>query len=157
MQFTPKTEKQLSEERMLPAGVYDFEVMKAENKISKSGNEMIKITLRVFAPDGSTLLVDDYLMEAMQFKLLHFCECAGLMSKYEAGTLEAFDCEGVAGKVNLKQDPAKDNFQAKNSVKDYVKPQGNQGAPKTRGEHFARSVEEPLGDPLPWEEEDIPL
>ncbi len=36
MQFTPKTEKQLAEESLLPAGVYDFEVLKAEDAVSKS-------------------------------------------------------------------------------------------------------------------------
>jgi hypothetical protein len=119
MQFTPKTEKQLAEESLLPAGVYDFEVLKAEDAVSKSsGKDMIKLSLRIFH-GASERRVTDYLMESMAFKLRHFCQTCGLMDKYDAGTFSAADCEGRAGKVKLKQE-IQEGYQPKNSVADYV-------------------------------------
>ena len=118
--FKPKTEKEIEEEMIFPAGDYDFDVLTAEDTVSKSsGNSMIKIKLGVYV--GSQIRrIDDYLLPAMSAKLRHFCDTTGLLSKYEAGTLEAADCLGRAGRVKIAVDPAKEAYPAKNVVKDYV-------------------------------------
>lgn len=120
MKFTPDSEEKLNEERLLPEGTYDFEVYKALDAVSKKGNEMIRLTLRVFNRDGRTVLVDDYLMEAVKFKLIHFCKATGLYPRYESGELVAEDCVGRAGEVVLRIEK-QDGYEPKNSVKDYVK------------------------------------
>jgi hypothetical protein len=117
MKITPKSQEEIDLEGLLAKGVYDFEVLKAEDKLSKKGNEMIHVKLKVFSGDGYQF-VDDYLMEAMSYKLRHFCEEAKLIDKYESGELVANDCIGRCGKVKLDIEPGGD-FPAKNIVKDY--------------------------------------
>ena len=126
MRFEPKTRQQLEdeekkrlEESLLPKGTYDFEVFRAEEAVSKKGNDMIALGLRIFAPDGSVPFVNDWLLEAMAYKLRHFCETTGLLAKYDDGSLCAEDCKHAAGKVQLDIEKAKNNYGPKNVVKDY--------------------------------------
>ncbi len=121
MRFTPKSEHEIEAENLLPKGTYDFEVAKAEDGTSKRGNEMIKVALKVFAPNGGTPFVYDYLLEAFLSKLLNFCSCTGLMDRYSAGALTADDCWGKVGKVEIDIEPASGKFKAKNVVVDYVR------------------------------------
>lgn len=120
MDFKPKTEKEIEEEALFPAGEYDFDVLTAEDTVSKSsGNSMIHVKIGVYV--GSQIRrIDDYLLPSMSAKLRHFCDTTGLLAKYESGTLEAADCFGRAGRVKISVDPAKDQYPAKNAVKDYI-------------------------------------
>ena len=87
MKFTPKTEEQL----LQPKGEYDFKIAHAEEKISSSGNEMIKLEVTTYQQGRTVTTVFDYLLEAMMFKLIHFCRYTGLEEKYESGELTAED------------------------------------------------------------------
>ncbi len=129
MRFTPKSEKQLNEEKLLPEGDYPFEISGAENATSKKGNPMIKITVRVYKPDGQFILVTDYLMEAMLYKLLHCCQACGLEEQYNTGLLEPEMFVGKTGMLKLKVDP-EGEYPAKNSIKDYIKDAGKVTLPK---------------------------
>lgn len=135
MRFTPKTEEELEMEGVLPKGIYPFSVLKAEHAVSKkSGADMIKLSLRLYG-DGRDAFATDYLMEAMAFKLAHFCEQTGLSDRYNSGELEADDCENREGWVRV--DVKKDDYGTKNEVKDYVsKPETSAAqtrpAPKSR-------------------------
>lgn len=126
MRFEPKTRQQIEdeekkrlEESLLPKGTYDFEVFRAEDKVSSKGNDMIALGLRIFAPDGSTPFVNDWILEAFAHKLRHFCETTGLIALYDAGGLCAADCLRASGKVQLDIEKAKGNYGPKNVVKDY--------------------------------------
>lgn len=119
----PKTEEQIREEMLLPAGEYDFEVIKAEDKVSRNGNEMIKVELAVFRPNGSRQYVYDYLMEKMAFKLRHFCYAVGIGAQYEAGAVTATDCEGRMGRAALIVD-TQPGYPPKNAVRDYIVQEG---------------------------------
>ena len=120
MKFQPKTEKELQEALVVEPGIYDFEVVNAIEKQSKSGNDMIELKLKIFVGEGARI-ISDYLLESMAFKLRHFCEAVGLLDKYENGTLSAFDCAGVAGKLELViQRDKSGSYPDRNSVKDYV-------------------------------------
>lgn len=121
MKFTPKSDKQIAEENLMPAGVYPFQVTTAENKFSKAGNEMIALELRVFTPDGRTRLLNDYLMEKVIYKLAHFCKVVGLAEEYAAGTVQAEDCVGREGfvKVSIKSDKT-GQYPDQNSAQDYL-------------------------------------
>ena len=120
MKFQPKTEAEIAESNLWPAGEYDFGVIDATEKVSKSGNPMVEVGLAVYNEEGQQRRVTDYLMEAMAFKLRHFCEAVGLLHEYEAGMLDPDALVGKTGRVVLKQDPARDGYNPKNSVKDYV-------------------------------------
>lgn len=119
MRFEPKTEQELEEDGLLPKGTYDFEVIRAEDKQSKKGNDMIALGLKVFAPTGGTPFVNDYLLEAMAHKLHGFCEEVGLSDKYESGSLAASDCMGRSGKVRIDIEKGKGDYPSKNVVKGY--------------------------------------
>lgn len=116
--FTPKTENDLYQ--LLEKGDYDFEVLNAEDAVSKKGNPMIKLTLKIYDKNGNGRQMYDYLLEALAFKLKHFCEATGLDDKYKAGKLEASDCLAKSGKVMIDVESS-DAYPPRNSVKDYVK------------------------------------
>lgn len=126
MNFRPKTEEEIASELVMPAGTYDFEVVEAEEKLSKARNEMLVLTVKVFPPEGGFRLVTDYLMEKMAYKLRHFCAGTGLLDAYNGGSLNARMCEGRCGKLVLQVDPERRSedgtktYPPKNSVKDYV-------------------------------------
>ncbi len=125
MKFTPKSKEELAQAGLLPDGIYDFEVLVAEDTISKSGNDMLKLKLKVWGNDSREVIVFDYLLEAMAFKLRHFAEETGLIAKYESGELHDYDCVGRSGKVNLIVQASQvgsngNSYPPKNAVKDYV-------------------------------------
>lgn len=126
MQFASKTEQQIQEESLIPAGEYDFTVQEAAEKKSKAGNDMIQLDMDVYVGDR-TRPMKDWLMESMAYKLRHFCYAVGLGAKYDAGTLTAQDCEGKSGKVKIVQKQNGD-YGLQNSVKDYVVPVAGEAA-----------------------------
>lgn len=129
MQIQPKTEKEIAEANLLPEGIYDFEVVKGEDAISKAGNEMIRLQLRFFDQHGGTTMVNDYLLESIAYKLRHACYACGIGDKYEAGEFEGPDFEGRTGraKIGIRKDP-NGQFSDQNTVKDYLveEPRGTQ-------------------------------
>lgn len=138
MKFQSKSRNEIEAETLLPKGVYDFQVVKAEEGTSKKGNPMIKVCLRVFAPNGGTPFVWDYLLEAFLGKLLNFCEATGHMDDYNRGELNAELIDGACGKVEIDVEPA-GQYKAKNVVVDYVvaggkKPNVPANAPSYREE-----------------------
>ncbi len=145
MDFSPKTEKEIQESMLLPAANYDFDVLNAEDLISKSGNPMIKLTIGVYVDGMVRNRIFDYLLPAMEAKLRHFCDTVGLLAKYQAGTLEAADCVGRSGMAKIAIDPEKNGYPAKNVVRDYVcRPAKPLGAPN-------------IQTPSPVDEGDIPF
>lgn len=125
MKFVPKTDKEIAEANLWPAANYSFEIIESADQVSKSGNDMIKLKLKVFNDDGSFILLDDYLLESMAFKLKHAAQVCGL--DYEGGQLAAMDFHGKCGTLKLKiqkgkkKDDGSDEYYAdKNAVGDYV-------------------------------------
>jgi hypothetical protein len=126
MKFQPKSESEIINAGLLEEGIYDFNVSYAEDKVSRAGKDMIELKLTVFDKEGKEKIIRDYLLEAMSFKLRHFCEVTGLIEKYNKGEFTADDCLGKSGKVSIKIQKGDVNpnggfYPDKNSVKDYVK------------------------------------
>jgi hypothetical protein len=121
MRITPLSDKDLAVMGLIPEGEYQFEIQHAEDTTSKSGNDMIKLTLCVWDAEGRQHTVYDYLLEAMPKKLKHFARYLGLIAKYESGELLADDCIGKCGTLSLViQEDKTGKYQPKNSVADYV-------------------------------------
>lgn len=147
MRIQPKTEAEISADGLFPAGVYTFEVMKAEETTSKAGNDMIALTLKVYNEDDGFTLVNDYLLESIAYKLRHFCETIGLLPQYESGTLDANEMIKQAGKVKIAIEHKNPDYPAKNVVKDYVV--GMMTAPRAKAPERAREpamASDPFGD-----------
>jgi len=151
MQFAPKTAQEIAKEakeraekNLLPKGVYDFEVMTAEDAVSKrSGAEMIKLSLKVFASDGREQFVTDYLLASMEHKLYHFAHGTGLGALYDAGNFTAADCDGACGKVKIKIEKD-ETYGSKNVVQDYVAPAAKDAATPTAKAAPADDEESPF-------------
>lgn len=134
MKYTPKSEEELEKEKqdainasLLPNGEYDFEVLGYSDKKASSGADMITLKLGIFDENGDTRIVYDYLTESMGWKIRHAADACGLLSNYDAGTLNAESFDSATGKVKLKtQKGNKDYPNPKNVVEDYVKRDGAQ-------------------------------
>jgi hypothetical protein len=124
MKFTPKSDEELL--NLLPDGDYDFVVIKAEDTISKSGNEMIKLTLKVLDHQGNERQIFDYLLEAMAFKVKHFAQAVGLDNLYELGGYEASDCLHRTGRCTIGKEESQNGYQPKNKLVDYIKRDPNE-------------------------------
>ena len=118
MRFEPKTADEIAADALLAAGTYPFEVLRAADKFSKAGNEIIELKLGVY-DGGDCVHVFDYLLEKLAYKLRNFAETTGQLDKYEKGELLAADCEGKTGfcKVIVDVQPG---YSPKNAVKDYL-------------------------------------
>lgn len=151
MKFDPKTEQQVQEEGLLPAGIYDFEVISAEDTHSNKGNEMVVAKLGVMDADGQERKITDYLLEAMAYKLRHFAYATGLGPQYEVGTLVAADMIGKTGQCKLTIQPAKGEYRAKNVVADYVVANGEAAAMRQAGTGGdPRPTPPPFDDDIPF-------
>jgi hypothetical protein len=93
MRFESKTDEQIASEGLPPEGWCEAEVVASEEQVSKKGNDMICLTLKLYTANGERQK-KDYLLSKFAKKLKHFCEAAGLESQYTLGTLEAGDCYG---------------------------------------------------------------
>ncbi len=149
MRFTPKTESELSSMNLLDAGIYKYEVVEAEERLSSKGNEMIVVKLDIYDDSGFRRSLKDYLLEAMAFKLRHFCESAGLLDKYNSGELTTNELVGVSGKVDIAyqagdQKPEGGYYPDKNVVADYIVPDASEPAKTPKKEN-------------PLDSEDIPF
>ena len=122
MKFMPQSENEITRSQLLEPGVYPFEVTAASDEISRTGNEMIKLKLIAYAPDGSQGHVYDYLLEKLAYKLRHFAVATGLLAEYERGELEAVACLGAKGLVKLGIEEANGQYKPKNTVLDYLPP-----------------------------------
>ncbi len=146
MRVTPKTEKQIAEENLWPEGEYSFEVIEAKDSVSKKGNEMIVLSLRLFDNDDAdrSRTINDYLMDSIPAKLRQICVAGGLQGKYESGTILASDFIGICGTLKLKiQHDKTGQYAAQNSVGSYVVNKGDNDHGIPAGH--------PAGDAMPWE------
>ena len=120
MNFEPRSEKQIVEEKLWRKGVYQFEVIAATEKTSQAGNPMIELTLRLSDGNGSVRVISDYLVAKRAAKLRHAAAACGLLDRYETGCLGEGDFAGKRGKLKLAVEKGKNGYSDKNVVADYV-------------------------------------
>lgn len=126
MKFKSYTDEQIDRLGCLPEGEYDFEVIKTTEGFSKSGNEMLTVTLLLVGLDGQTNTVFDYLLDTKQmaFKIKHFFSSIGLEDDYSK-EVEFFENNLLTKKGRAIVGIQKDydgKYPAKNVIKDYIKP-----------------------------------
>jgi len=158
MDFTPKTREEAEKESQFPIwedGIYDFEVLAAEEQQSAKGNAMIKVTLKCFNQFGATQLVFDYLMPAFPVKLIDACEAMGLSTEYEAGCLKDYQLVDKTGKVHLSvkgettnKDTGK-KYAPKNEVSSYIVSNTQQSYSSKANERVLLE-EEDMDDEMPF-------
>jgi len=129
MRFVPKTDQELNSLSLIQPGIYNFEILEALDTISRAGNEMIKLKLKVWTHDGSERIIFDYILPNFPFKLKCFAQTCGLLDKYELGNIEANDCLSKLGKLEIEIEKGKSiikdngehiNYPDRNTVKNYM-------------------------------------
>jgi hypothetical protein len=119
--FKPRTEQEIAESRLLPKGDYDFEILEAAEKNSKtSGKPMIELKIRVSNGSGSRTITD-YLLAETPEKLRHAAVACGLLDRYESGSLSDSDFRGKRGRLKLAiEKDKKKQYPDKNIVAGYI-------------------------------------
>lgn len=89
--FNPMTEKELNSPSLVEEGEYHFEVLRSFYKISRPGNEMSELKLRIFDKNGKPYFITARLIFSdNRFNLRyikHFCLSTGIPENYEKGQL----------------------------------------------------------------------
>ena len=162
--INPLSEEELDVFALLDEGVYDFEVTKSTDGMSKSNNPMNTLDLKIWKPDGSVKLMKDYLVfSSVNFcmrKVRHFCEAVGILEEYEKGQIRK-DFTGLSGKVELvikegglipedklEGKPIGSTYPTKNEVKDYILP--NKGTVKHVGMKPLPEKKDEFNDEIPF-------
>lgn len=119
----PMSKEQLDEQKkrdrekfLLPDGVYDFEVVAAENTTSKKGNDMIALELRVFKNDGGAIKVRDWLVDVDNWMCQHKIRCFAETTGLEEVTAEY--AIGQSGKCFLSSEDSQ-AYGPQNVISDY--------------------------------------
>lgn len=122
MNFQPKTEQEIAESKLLPRGEYDFEIVDAFEKQSKtSGKPMLELKLKLSNGKGAGRTITDYLLAEAPEKLRHAADACGLLDKYKTGSLSNNDFRGKRGKLKLGiEKDRKHTYPDKNVVLDYL-------------------------------------
>ena len=120
MKFRPQTEEEAAaaERRTLPAGIYDAEVLEVVETRSKAGNDMLKLKLGVFRPNGGQDWVYDYITDT-SYRLGQLMTACDMSEQYLKGEVDADEILGKCFKVTLKIDPARGEYSERNSVGRY--------------------------------------
>lgn len=108
---------------VLPNGKRKYTILNAEEAVSKSGNEMLKLTVELFNDEAKQVILFDYLLG---FKLKNFCSANGLTERYNAGELLADECKHKSGYVEIAIEKGKPNdnggnFPDRSVIKKYLK------------------------------------
>jgi len=154
MRFNPNEESE--ESRLLDPGEYRFKIVKAEEAVSKSGNDMIKLTLAI---DGQ--LITEYLvyLDKMAWKVKAFCESVGMLESWNDGEILASQLthrEGMA-KIDIEK---RESYDDRNRVAKWLPPpEGFEAAP---AKDPVEQVTDALGGSVAAadeddEEEDLPF
>lgn len=123
MKFNPLTEEELQTAALVPEGIYTYQVIKSEDKISQSGNEYTALTLKIWDVQGKEHLIFTNL--ALVKLLKHFCDVNNMQDLYKSGDVPADRCLHKSGGVvqigtqESKPDGKGGMYPAKNIVKDY--------------------------------------
>lgn len=121
MKYVPREEKEIRSSLVIPPGEYDFEVVRAAEKVSKSGNDMIELDLKVFHDAGESY-VRDWLVPGSDLgdlKLNRFAFATGLEDIFFNGGLSEAACLGACGKARITISSSEE-YGDQNSVKGYV-------------------------------------
>lgn len=114
---------------LMPDGEYDAEIADAEEARSKNGNDMMKLTVRVFPGGGPRLLFDYAVVPSTLYKLKQLAGAVGLADKFAKGELQPEDIKGKSVRVTIGTEPAKNGFEPKNKVTRYLPQEAGHVAP----------------------------
>lgn len=108
---------------LIPDGWYEAEITEAKEETAKSsGNSMLNLTLKVYKPDGSHVMVWDYLVftDKALWKVAECADACGAGDAYDRGELSGDMLVGNVVQVKIATKAATGEYDAKNIVKSYA-------------------------------------
>lgn len=95
----------------LRPGIAEFKIIEAYDTdntgaplVSKSGNAMLKIALRLKDCKGNDGVVYDYIVNSAQWKINQLCKSLGRPAWYKEGKINTASLKGLYGQCELKED-----------------------------------------------------
>ncbi len=150
MRFTPKTPEQIAKEKLLPKGEYDVECVGGEDGMSKAGNDMFVLTLKIHGERAVT--IKEYIVSSAEDKVNNACSAFGILDKFHDQNgkeveVHGGDFYGRWARALIDIQPGKDGFPPKNVVKKYiVKKTDKVAATKAGIESFEQERKRLAGD-----------
>lgn len=83
-----------ADNKLIPDGEYEAHVLEAEEMKSKAGNDMIKLTIKVWAHGDAFHLFDYVVNPSSLWKLKRLAGAVGMMDRFESGAFEPRDLIG---------------------------------------------------------------
>jgi hypothetical protein len=118
MKYNPKDAKSCLDAAEYPATLY-----KADEKISKEGNQMLLLQWQIELRDGRTLYIKDYVVNPSSlWKLRNLASAWGCLMEFEAGTFDPSEHLKRAATLLLIVEHS-DQYGDQNRIKSY-KPSG---------------------------------
>lgn len=126
--FTPLSDEELDAIDVIPEGTYNFEVISSIRKISKAGNPIAELQLKVWDNEGKIHNIFDYLVfSSINLnirKISHFSKATGIYEEYKKGCIRD-ELHNLSGKahIGIKDPQPKDGggfYPKKNIVLDYI-------------------------------------
>lgn len=107
---------------LIPDGEYDGEIALADETMSKAGNAMLKLTVKVWTGNGGARTVFDYIVNPSGlWKWKQIASALRLMAEFESGDLQPPDVIGKALRVTVRTKEDKTGqFQPSNIITRYL-------------------------------------
>jgi hypothetical protein len=126
--INPMTEEEIEAINLIPDGTYQFEVIRADPKISGKGNRMACLQLQVYDREGKPHIVYDYLIFSSVplniKKVKRFCDAVGLHEEYKKGEIpEDLERKHGYAEIGTQEEQPKQGggfYAKKNIVVEYV-------------------------------------
>lgn len=121
--YVPREELE-KQKHLLTPGKADFEVLKATEKTSKSGNDMIELHIKLWDCEGKQTNVFDYLLSDTKFawKIQSFCDAIGRPEWYAPDfELTPDNLKGQSGKCKIDIEKNQE-YGDKVKIKNYLMP-----------------------------------
>lgn len=151
MKYQYKSPEDLEAERpQLSVGKANFEIVGAEDAVSKSGNEMIKLSVKVWDKDGNSGVLFDYLPCNVAFKIRSLCLAIGKPDWYAPDfDLQAQMLVGQCGDCGLAIEKSQDpQYPDRIKIKAYY--EADEGAAKIDKSTKAVSSTADFDDDIPF-------
>lgn len=102
MRFQVLNNDLLNQQRCeLKPGRADFQIVAATECLSKNGNNMLKLQVRVWDCEGEEGTIFDYITSNAQWKIKQLLEAVGQGEQYETGEINSHSLENKSGKCVL--------------------------------------------------------
>lgn len=160
IQFTPHSDEYFEEESeklRFEEGEYQFEIINAVEKKSKSDKPMIELEVAIYHQDGRNKVIKDWIVMdgLMAWKLKRVCQSINKEKIWESGSVYAEDLKNGVGSCVVKLKPSQNDKDKKFlSVDRYLPRNTTQSSYQQDGQI---SINENIAPPIVSLDDDIPF